>query len=468
MSPANGSVLIVDDDLDTADALAEALRRRGLAASGVGSARACLDRLTHEAVDVVVTDVQMPGTSGIELCHELTERHPDLLPIVITGGSSLELAIKAIRAGAYDFITKPVAVDALELAVARALAHLQLRREVVRLRVDPRESAIEGIAGSSRAIRETLELVHRVAASDATVLIRGESGTGKELVAKALHQLSPRRNQPFVAVNCAAMPAPLLESELFGHVRGAFTDAQSARPGLFAQAGRGTMFLDELGEMPIEMQVKILRVLQERMVRPVGGDTELRFDARIIASTSRELDVEVQEKRFREDLFYRINVVEIVVPSLRARFGDVLLLAHHFLHRIAARISKPVRGITPPAARLLVSYNWPGNVRELENCMERAVALCRLDQITIDDLPSKLSDHERDHFVLREDSPREMVTLYEMEQRYTRQVLSAVGGNKTHAARILGIDRRSIYRRLDEQDDTSIRAKRASERRAAT
>jgi len=464
MCPANGTILIVDDDLDTANALAEALCRRGFTASGVGSARACLDRLTREAVDVVVTDVQMPGTSGIELCRALTERHPDLLPLVITGRSSVDIAIEAIRAGAYDFITKPVAVDALELAVSRALVHLALRREVVRLRaMDSSDAAIEGIAGTSRAIRATLELVRRVADSDATVLIRGESGTGKELVAKALHRLSPRRDQPFVAVNCAAMPAELLESELFGHVRGAFTDAQSSRPGLFARAGRGTMFLDELSEMPIEMQVKILRVLQERMVRPVGGDTEHRFDARIIASTNRELEVEVKEKRFREDLFYRINVVEIVVPPLRTRTGDVLLLAQHFLLRIAARIAKPVRGITAPAAHLLTSYDWPGNVRELENCMERAVALCRYDQITIDDLPNKLSEHARANVVLAASSPTEMVTLYEMERRYTRQVLSAVGGNKTHAARVLGIDRRSLYRRLDGRYEISTPDDRARE-----
>jgi two-component system response regulator HydG len=311
------------------------------------------------------------------------------------------------------------------------------------------------IAGSSPAIRATIEMIARVASSDATVLITGESGTGKELVARALHNLSPRRDQPFVAVNCAAMPAPLLESELFGHVRGAFTDAKRSRAGLFVQAGAGTIFLDEIGEMPIEMQVKLLRVLQERKVRPVGGDEEVPFEARVVTATNRDLETEVEEKRFREDLFYRINVVAIPVPPLRARAGDILQLAQYFLKRIAGRTNKPVQGISGPAARLLMDYDWPGNVRELENCMERAVALCRLDEVTVDDLPAKVQEHQSSKIVITTESPGELITLDEMERRYVRQVLSAVSGNKTHAARILGIDRRSLYRRLESPYDAS-------------
>jgi two-component system response regulator HydG len=253
-----------------------------------------------------------------------------------------------------------------------------------------------------------------------------------------------------VAVNCAALPENLLESELFGHVRGAFTDAKRSRAGLFVQAGAGTIFLDEIGEMPIEMQVKLLRVLQERKVRPVGGDEEVPFEARVVTATNRDLETEVEEKRFREDLFYRINVVAIPVPPLRARAGDILQLAQYFLKRIAGRTSKPVQGISGPAARLLMDYDWPGNVRELENCMERAVALCRLDEVTVDDLPSKVQEHQSSKIVITTESPGELITLDEMERRYVRQVLNAVGGNKTHAARILGIDRRSLYRRLEE------------------
>jgi two-component system response regulator HydG len=447
----NGTILIVDDDDDTAVLLRDSLRKRGFDVDAVNSAQQCLEHLRTEPADVVVTDVQMTGMSGIDLCQELRQRYPDLLPIVLTGQGGLETAIAAIRAGAYDFITKPVKVDALAISVGRALEHLSLRREVKRLRQHAdSQIPIDGIAGNSPAIRETIEMIRRVADSDATVLVTGESGTGKELVARALHNLSPRKDQPFVAVNCAAMPAPLLESELFGHVRGAFTDAKRSRAGLFVQAGAGTIFLDEIGEMPTEMQVKLLRVLQERKVRPVGGDEEVPFEARVVTATNRDLETEVEDKRFREDLFYRINVVAIPVPPLRARAGDILLLAQYFLKRIAARTTKPVQGISGPAARLLMDYDWPGNVRELENCMERAVALCRLDEITVDDLPAKVQEHQSSKIVITTESPGELITLDEMERRYVRQVLNAVGGNKTHAARILGIDRRSLYRRLEE------------------
>jgi len=446
-----GSILIVDDDDDTRTLLCEALRGRGFDAHAVDSAQACLDRLRARPFDVVVTDVQMPGMSGVELCSLLHERHPDLLPIVLTGLGALDTAIAAIRAGAYDFITKPVKIDVLEVAVKRALDHLSVRHEVKRLRaaVD-RELPIASLAGTSSALRQTTELVRQVADSDATVLITGESGTGKELVARALHELSPRAKEPFVAINCGAMPAPLLESELFGHVRGAFTDAKTARGGLFLQAGRGTIFLDEVGEMPLEMQVKLLRVLQERTVRPVGGDTEVPFEARVVTATNRDLETEVEEKRFREDLFYRINVVAIPVPPLRARAGDVVVLAHHILGRIAARTGKPLIGIAQDAARKLMAYDWPGNVRELENCIERAVALCDGKEINISTLPVKVQKFESARLEIATDSPAEMIPLTEMERRYVRQVLSSVGGNKTHAARVLGIDRRSLYRRLED------------------
>jgi DNA-binding NtrC family response regulator len=449
-----GTVLIVEDDRDVAHTFTESLRKRGVDASAVHSATACLTYLGRARVDVVVTDVSMPGMDGIELCRHLREHHPELLAIVVTGVGGLETAIEAIRAGAYDFILKPVKIDALTIAISRALEHLALRREVRRLRTAGAEGGSEGILGASEAIRETVEMVRRVADSDATVLITGESGTGKELVARAIHKLSPRRGEPFVALNCAAMPAPLLESELFGHVRGAFTDAKQSRQGMFVQARSGTVLLDEIGEMPFEMQVKLLRVLQERTVRPVGGDDEIPFHARIVCATNKDLEAEVEGKRFREDLYYRINVVAIAVPPLRARPGDVLQLAQHFLRRIAARTGKPVQGITQAAARLLLDYDWPGNVRELENCMERAVALCRLDEVTVDDLPAKLQDYHSSKIVISTQSPAELVTLDEMERRYARQVLDACGGNKTQAARVLGIDRRSLYRRLEQRAAT--------------
>ena len=446
-----GSILVVDDDADTAALACDALRKRGYEALPIDSGEACLRRLQQTAVDIVVTDVDLgAGMTGIALCRQVADSFPDTLPIIITGSTEISTAIAAIHAGAYDFVTKPIKVDSLAIAVSRATDYLALLRELRHLRErgasgDPQH----GVVGSSAAIRETLDVIDRVAGSDVTVLITGESGTGKELVARALHDHSNRRDAPFIAINCAAMPAPLLESELFGHVRGAFTDAHHSREGLFVQAGSGTILLDEIGEMPMEMQVKLLRVLQERTVRPVGGDVELPMKARVVTATNRDLEHEVEEKRFREDLFYRINVVPIAVPPLRARASDILPLAQFFLERIAKRTKKNVEAISPAAARLLLDYDWPGNVRELENCMERAVALSKLSEITIDDLPATLTEKQPGQLVIATASPADLLTLEQVERRYVREVLAATNGNKTHAARVLGIDRRSLYRRLD-------------------
>jgi two-component system response regulator HydG len=446
------AVLVVDDENETATLLRDVLVKRGYRADCVGSGAACLEYLRDNPVDVVVADFQMPGMSGIQLCEHLYVRFPDVAPIVLTGYGRLDTAIAAIRAGAYDFLTKPATGDALQIAIDRALDHFALQREVKRLASErPSDEPIEGLLGESAAIRRLCQVIRRVAISDATALITGESGTGKELVARALHRLSPTRSEaPFVAINCGAMPASLLESELFGHVRGAFTDARASRPGLFVQAGAGTILLDEIGEMPLEMQAKLLRVLQQRTVRPVGADEELPFEARVIAATNRDLETEVEEGRFRGDLFHRIDVVTIDVPPLRARAGDVLRLAKVFADRAAARKGTFLSGITRQAAQLLVDYDWPGNVRELENCIERAVALCRGDQLEVSDLPTKIIEHRATRLVLNTGSPSQLLTLAEVQQRYVMQVVAATGGNKTQAARILGIDRRSIYRRLEE------------------
>ncbi len=446
--------MVVDDNPDTTDSIRDTLRRRGFDAHGFYAADECLDWLKTREAAVVISDVQMPGTTGIELATMLREEHPALRVIILTGAGSLDIAVQAIRAGAFDYISKPVEGDALALAVSRALDHVALEKEVKRLRTAVHEST-NMIIGDCPAIKKTMEMISHVTDSDATVLVLGESGTGKELVAKALHDLGPRREQPFVAVNCAAVPAQLLESELFGHVRGAFTDARTARHGLFMQAGQGTIFLDEVGEMPLDMQSKLLRALQERMVRPVGGDEEVPFQARVITATNRDLEKEVRRKRFREDLYYRINVVAIPVPPLRARGSDILVLAQFFLHKIAARNRKDVVGISAAAARLLMRYDWPGNVRELENCIERAVALCRLDEITVEDLPQKIQTHGNE-LAVAIGSPRELITLDEMERRYIRHVLGLLRGNKTRAARTLGIDRRSLYRRLEAFEQTAV------------
>ncbi len=452
----SNTILVVDDDEDTRDLLATSLAQRGFDAKAVASGEACLEVVRSGAIDLVITDLQMPGMSGIALCSTLQERHPDVLSLVLTGMGDLDRAIEAIRAGAYDFLTKPVKVDVLVVAVRRALEHLAIKREVKRLRSSTdSDLPIPSIAGASSVIRETTQMIRRIADGDSTVLITGESGTGKELVARALHDLSDRRAEPFVAINCGAMPANLLESELFGHVRGAFTDAKSARAGLFQQAGAGTIFLDEIGEMPLEMQVKLLRVLQERTVRPVGGDEEVAFEARVLTATNRDLTTEVEEGRFREDLFYRINVVAIAVPPLRDRAGDVPLLVQRMLERITARSGKPAVELSIEAARKLTGYDWPGNVRELENCIERSVALCGAGPILPEHLPAKIQNYQSARIEITvTGNAEEMITLDEMERRYVRRVLEAVHGNKTHAARLLGIDRRSLYRRLETPPTT--------------
>ncbi|MEZ4398786.1 MAG: sigma-54 dependent transcriptional regulator [Kofleriaceae bacterium] len=446
-------VLVVDDDRDEGELLCDVLMRRDHGAMLVGSGAEALTALAEHAIDVVITDVFMAGLSGIELCQRVRRAHPDVPVVVVTGMADVDTAVGALRAGAWDFVTKPLNVEAVVAAVTRATEHHRTRDEVRRLRKAlAAAQPIDGIIGESAPIRAVCELASRIADSDATVLVTGESGTGKELVARAVHRLGPRKDEPFVAINCGAVPSNLLESELFGHVKGAFTDARRDRPGLFLQAGAGTVFLDEIGEMPLDMQVKLLRVLQERKVRPVGGDAEASFAARVVCATNRDLETEVEEGRFREDLFYRVNVVTIEVPPLRTRSGDVLLLAHHFLRRIAERTGKAVSSISTEAARKLLDYDWPGNVRELENGMERAVALARLSEVVVEDLPARIRDHQATRLVIDGDDPEDLVTMAEMERRYVRRVLEACAGNKTKAAKVLGMDRRSLYRRLEEPD----------------
>ena len=449
-------VLVVDDDRDEGTLLQDLLTRRGHECLYTDKPEVALEHLAERDFDVVVTDVRMAGLTGIELCERIRIAHPDVPVIVITGQADVETAVAALRAGAWDFVTKPIDPRQLERAVTRAVEHRKTRSEVRRLRQALAATRpIAGIIGESPPIRAISELINRIADSDATVLITGESGTGKELVARAIHDLGARKDEPFVALNCGAVPANLLESELFGHVKGAFTDARRDRPGLFTQAGGGTIFLDEIGEMPIEMQVKLLRVLQQRTVRPVGGDDEHPFAARVVCATNRDLETEVEENRFRQDLYYRVNVVSVEVPPLRTRGSDVLLLAHSFLRRIAERTGKEVTSISPEAARKLLDYDWPGNVRELENGIERAVALARMTEIGLDDLPAKIRDHQSTRLVIAGDDPSEMVTLAEMERRYIRRVLEACGSNKTQAAKVLGIDRRSLYRRLEDRAEGS-------------
>ena len=445
-----GHILVVDDEQETCDLLEMSLGRHGFKVTASTNAQRALDLVAEQDFDVVLTDLQMPEMTGLDLCERVLGTRPDMPVVVITGQGSLETAIGAIRVGAYDFITKPVDPKLLFLSVSRAIQHRRLSDEVKRLRqaVDG-ESEEQRIVGQSSAMRRVYELIGRVGESDASVLIHGETGTGKELIARGIHNRSRRKGGPFVAINCAAVPHSLLESELFGHARGAFTDAKAQRTGLFVQATGGTLFLDEIGELPIDVQPKLLRALQERKVRPVGANSEIPFDARIVAATNRNLEDEVYEKRFREDLFYRINVVKIDVPPLRERGGDVLHLAQHFLKAFAQRNDKPSLELSTTAAEKLMAYNWPGNVRELENCMEHAVALARFDQITVEDLPEKIRAYRAERFVVAANDPTEIVTMDELERRYILRVLSLVGGNKSRAAQVLGFDRRTLYRKLE-------------------
>jgi DNA-binding NtrC family response regulator len=454
-------ILIIDDDRSMCEVLETELGRRDFDVSWMTSPQEALARFDNEDFGLVVTDMNMAEMSGVELCKQLVGRREDMPVIVMTAYANMETAIAAIRAGAYDFVTKPFDMDELALTIERAVKHRALREEVKRLRkaVDGTQRFDE-ILGTSAAMLKMCELVTRVADTETTVLVTGESGTGKELVAKALHMKSGRKDGPFVAINCAAMPESLLESELFGHTRGAFTDARTARPGLFIKASKGTLFLDEIGEMPAGMQAKLLRALQERSVRPVGGDQEQAFDARIIAATNRDLETEVEEKRFREDLFYRINVVRIHVPPLRARGSDILLLAQHFLERYAAQSRRPVVGMTSATADKLLMYPWPGNVRELQNCIERAVALAQFDQIGVDDLPERIKDYKTARISIESNDPAELLPMEEVERRYILKVLEAVGGNKTLAAQVLGFDRRTLYRKLERVREPSAREHR--------
>jgi DNA-binding NtrC family response regulator len=443
-------VLLVDDDVSLAETLEIGLRKRGYEVTTRASAEDAQGLVMSEDFDVVVTDLNMRHVNGIELCERIVANRADVPVIVLTAFGSLDTAVSAIRAGAYDFISKPVELDALAIAVDRAARHRQLGEEVKRLRRE-----IEGaprfdeLTGDTPPMKAVFELIDRVSDSDVTVLVTGESGTGKEVVARALHRRGRRKTGPFVAINCAAMPEALLESELFGHARGAFTDAKTSQQGLFAQANHGTILLDEIGDMPLGLQPKLLRVLQERVVRPLGGNAELPIDVRVIAATHRDLESAIEEGRFREDLFYRINVVNIQMPPLRARGGDILPLAQRFVGEFARRSRKEVTGIAPAAAERLLTYAWPGNVRELQNCMERAVALARFEQIGVDDLPEKIRDYRRSHVLVASDDPSELVPMEEVERRYVMRVMEAVGNNKTAAARILGIDRKRLYRWIE-------------------
>ena len=449
-----GRVLVVDDDKAMCELIETSLNMKEFVTTWCQSAKEANELLHQKEFDVVLTDVKMPGTTGLQLCQQISSSRPDIPVIVMTAFGTLDTAIATIRSGAYDFLTKPVEMELLTLTIARAVEHRQLKQQIHLLEQQAREEKHFGeMLGESAPMQHLYDQMKRVGTSDASVLITGESGTGKELVARSIHQLSNRAEQPFVAVNCAAISETLLESELFGHVRGAFTDARSERRGLFMEAEGGTLLLDEMGDMPMSMQVKLLRALEENRLRAVGSDHEIEFNVRVLAATHRDLETAVEEGRFRQDLYYRINVIQLHLPPLRSRGTDILTLASHYVDQFAKISGKKVNGITETAAEKLLSYSWPGNVRELRNIMERAIALTRYDSVTVEDLPEKIRNHRGGTVFIGGDDPTELVPLEEIERRYIEHVLRAVDQNRTQAARILGLDRKTLYRKLKSNAD---------------
>lgn len=450
-----GNVLVVDDDKAMCELIDTTLTMKGYSTTWCQSATEANDLLHDIEFDVVLTDIRMPGTTGLQLCQQISSTRPDIPVIVMTAFGTLDTAVATIRSGAYDFLTKPVELELLTLTIARAVERRHLKRQIHLLEQQARsENHFGEMLGDSLPMQHLYDQMKRVSTSDASVLITGESGTGKELVARSIHKLSNRAAHPFVAVNCAALSETLLESELFGHLRGAFTDARSERRGLFMEAEGGTLLLDEMGDMPMSMQVKLLRALEENRLRAVGSDREIEFNVRVLAATHRDLETAVEEGQFRQDLYYRINVIQLHLPPLRARGVDILAIASHYIDQFAKSTSKNVTGITETAAEKLLAYSWPGNVRELRNVMERALALTRYDSVTVEDLPDKIRDHRGGTVFIGGDDPTELVPLEEVERRYIEHVLRAVDQNRTQAARILGLDRKTLYRKLKSNFDT--------------
>ena len=449
-APTRGRILVVDDDVELGAMIADILRDGGHKVTVVNRAREAMGVIELGETDALITDLRMPEMGGLELIEWASKHDPRLVMIAITGFGSLETAIKAIRVGAFDYLSKPFEPEALVLAVDKALGERTLRTELQTLR-----SALvpekDGIIAKSAAMQEILGVVARVAPTPVSVLITGPSGSGKELIARALHSRSDRASGPFVAVNCAAIPAELLEAELFGVKKGAYTDARADRQGLFREAHGGTIFLDEIGDLPLAMQPKLLRVLQEREVRPLGGTSSTPVDTRVVAATKHDLRQSVKEGTFREDLFYRLAVVEIGIPALRERPDDILPIAELALQRACARAKRPLKTLSGAAVRRIMEHSWPGNVRELENAMERAVALSQSDVIVPEDLPATLTAPPTQDF-LRHALDRGW-TLDELSRAYLARTLERTGGNKKQAATILGIDRRTIQRWLGEKEE---------------
>ena len=445
--------LVVDDEENIRLVLRTLLRKHGYAVEVAESGEQALAALDAGLTpDFVLADVRMPGMSGIELCAALRERDAEATVIVMSAYGSIELALDAMKAGAYDYVSKPFKQDEVLLALRKAEERESLRREnrVLKEKLAAR-TRFGGMIGQSDAMQRVFRTVEKVAEYKTTVLVQGESGTGKELVARALHEQGPRKKSAFVAVNCGAIPGALLESELFGHKRGAFTDAHADKRGLFEAAHHGTLFLDEVGELPLALQVKLLRVLQEGTVRPLGATQDLSVDVRVVAATVRNLEEEVAEGRFREDLYYRLNVLQLRVPPLRERKDDVPALLEHFLTRNNERLGTTVRGFDKKATKLLLEYPWPGNVRELENLVERSVVLAEGDRVGVEDLPDRLREPvDPIAAVLASGELSIKKTARFVEETLIRRALDETGGNRTAAAKLLEISHRALLYKIKD------------------
>jgi len=443
-------ILVVDDERSMRELLAIVLRREGYEVVLAENGRGAIAALERESFDLLISDIKMPDMSGVEVLKAAKQQDPDVLGIMITAFASTETAVEAMRLGACDYLSKPFDVDLLKMKVREKVENRQLRQENVLLkRTLGLSHQFANIIGRSESMLEVFRMVETIAKTSSTILLTGESGTGKGLVAQAIHFHSLRRDKPMVSLNCGAMPETLLESELFGHMKGAFTGADSNKKGLLEVAEKGTVFLDEIGEMSPVMQVKLLSVLQERRFRRVGGLEELRADIRVIAATNQDLTSAVAEGRFREDLYYRINVIPIVLPPLRERREDIPLLAEHFLAKYAEQMGKPVTGLSRPALNLLVRYDWPGNIRELENVVERAVALERTPTILPESLPATLRGGVPRNAGPANDALPEAgfdleAHVKEIERGYISQALERAGGVQVRAAELLGMSFRSF------------------------
>jgi len=447
------TLLIADDDPGLRESLERTLTREGFRVILASDGRGALERLQGGGIDLVVTDLKMPGLTGIEVLRAAKAIAPDVDVILLTAFGTVEEAVKAMKDGAYDFLTKPFRREQLLKLISKALERRDLIEQNRALKKQLEDLRAKGqVIGSSPAFRRMMTLVEQVADSSATVLIQGESGAGKELVASTIHRSSPRSRGPFVAVNCAALPETLLESELFGYEKGAFTGAAGRKEGRFELADGGTLFLDEVSDLSPVTQPKILRVLQEGEFERLGGTHTIQVDVRIVAATNQDLAEMVRERRFREDLYYRLNVITIRVPPLRERYEDIRVLAQHFLRVYAAKNGRELEGFTGEAIERLEAYAWPGNVRELENLIERSVVLARKDRIEAEDLPDEIVGVKR--------PPRDAILeligtpLAEIEQRLLDETLRITGGNKTQAAKLLGIDPRTVSRKLERQEES--------------